>query len=170
MNPANPYARVTWRGAQLTARQRQALYHTEQAIKQAGHSRFAFTVAQGSWRPRTPYSGTSHTGAGVADLEYAGIAYDTPTTRQFYRYVLRMLRDVGRQAAMGRGPWNAQIDGTGAMPLHFHTCDLDTHGAADTVAAFQVPQYRAGFDGLTAGHRDPFPWRPARLQPWHYQP
>jgi hypothetical protein len=162
------YRRVLLKGKPATARQKQAILAAERYI-QEHYPNFEFLNFQGSWQPQTDYSGSSHTGAGVVDLEYAGIGYTTPDQKEKYRFVLRALRDVGKQAAFGRGPWNAQIDGTGAMPLHFHTCDLDTTGAAQTVVTFQVPEYRLGNDGLYAGHKDVFPFRPDPIRKWRFR-
>jgi hypothetical protein len=145
----------------MTARQRQALAAAEKVIRRR-YWGFRFVVFQGSWQPETSYSGTSHTGAGVVDLGWSGMAYDSNLSKAKYRYVLRTVRDTGRQAGFGRGPWTD-------MPLHLHVCDLDTAGAAATVADFQVPQYRAGCDGLTAGHPDPFPYRPPIIHKWRYR-
>ena len=155
------YDRVSWRGEPLTRRQRQALIAAEKAV-QKRYKGFVFEVPQGSWQPQTSYSGTSHTGAGVVDLVYPGIAYDTPKQREQYRYVLRCLRDEGKQAAFGRGPWDDMV-------LHFHVCDMDDTRQADTVRFFQVPQYRMGYDGLSAGHRDRFPYRQRPITQWRYK-
>jgi len=160
--------RVQWRGVPMTRRQRQAFIATEGAIRrETKYKDFRFTAAQGSWQPQTTYSGTSHTKAAVVDLEYDGIAYGTNAEKVKYRTVLRYLRKVGRQAAFGRGPWNRQIDGSGAMPLHFHTVDLDTTGAADS-AIWQAGEYRRGNNGLVAGQRDTFPYRPDPIREWQY--
>jgi hypothetical protein len=161
------YERVYWRGAPMTARQRQAFIATEKAIRKR-YRFFRFRVLQGSWQPASPWSGSSHTGAGVVDLAYWGIGSSSLAAMDKYRFVLRALREVGRQAAFGRGPWNAQLDGSGGMPLHYHTCDLDTKGEASTVATFQVPQYKLGFDGLVAGVPDKFPFRPDPIVPWRF--
>jgi len=161
------YDRVKWRGAWMTRRQRQALIATENAIREE-HPRwdFRFTVPQGSWRPYTDYSGTSHTGASVVDLQYAGFygeyGFTTRAERDKAKYVLRMLRLVGRQAAMLRG----KADG---MVNHYHVMDLDTTGAAETVRYFQVPQYRLGYNALDAGVRDRYPFRPDPIRKWKYK-
>jgi hypothetical protein len=139
----------------MTARQRQALAAAERRIRRR-YWTFRFDVAQGSWQDETWYSGTTHTGAGVVDLTYPGMV-----AGRKYRYVLKQLRDVGRQAAFGRGPWCS-------MPLHFHVVDLDTLGE-DSNAAWQASEYRLGCDGLHAGVRDPFPYRPTPIRKWRYQ-
>lgn len=156
----NPYQRVIFRGKPVTARQRQALVAAERAIRRR-YLGFRWTVFQGSWQPQTSYSGTTHTDAGVVDLGYDGMSYSSTLAKAKYKYVLRQLRSTGRQAGFGRGPWSD-------MPLHFHVCDLDTT-AMDSNAVWQVDQYRAGFDGLHAGHPDPYPYRPIPLSKWRYQ-
>ena len=164
------YDRVGWRGEPMTRRQRQALLACEKAVQQR-YKAFYFTVPQGSWQQQTSYSGTSHTGAGVTDLQYPGlysdVGYTTEAEKAKYRFVLRQLREVARQAAFGRGPWDKDSNGNG-MVLHFHVCDLDTRGQAETVRNFQVPQYRGGYNGLDAGVRDRFPFRPDQLHKWRY--
>jgi hypothetical protein len=146
------YEQVDFRGAPVTARQKQAILAAEARIR-ARYWGFRFVVFQGSWQPRTDYSGTSHTGAGVCDLGYEKMGYGTRLQRIKYGWVLKVLRETGHQAAFGRGPWNQ-------MPYHYHVCDLDTTGQADTVRDFQVPEYRAKNDGLVAGRDDPFQFRP----------
>jgi hypothetical protein len=161
------YDKVKWRGATISRRQRQAFIATEKAIrKETKYKNFEFIVLQGSWRPRTAYSGTSHTGAGVADLSYAGMSYNTRAEKEKYRTVLRFLRKVGRQGAFGRGYWDKQIDGTGVMPYHYHVCDLDTTGS---MAAWQVSQYRLGFNGLYSGVKDKFSYRPDVIRKWAFR-
>jgi len=163
------YEKVKWRGVRMTRRQRQAFIATEDAIrKETKYKDFRFTSPQGSWQPQTSYSGTSHTGAGVVDLEYVGMSWSTRAGQDKYKTVLRYLRKVGKQAAFGRGPWNAQIDGTGSMPLHYHTVDLDLTGEASS-AQWQAGQYRLGFDGLHSGVKDKFPFRPDPIRKWNYK-
>jgi hypothetical protein len=151
--------KTVWRGVWLTARQADAFDAAEKAIRRR-YWGFRFTAFQGSWRPETSYSGTTHTQAGVADLGYADIGSTSPRGKEKYRYVLRTLRQVGHQAAFGRGPWNA-------MPYHYHVCDLNVAHMAPA-AQWQVAQYGMGYDGLTAGAKDPYPFRPNPLSPYPY--
>jgi hypothetical protein len=69
------FDRVDFDGVQITRRQRQALNHV------SGFTVERFNLAlhsyQGSWRPKTSYSGTSHMGAGVWD----GYVYGMSTMR-----------------------------------------------------------------------------------------
>lgn len=161
------YDRVSWRYAQMTRRQRQALMHVEDLIRKE-HPKwdFRFQVPQGSWRPQTEYSGTSHTGAGVVDLQYYGFwgeyGFTTKSERQKAFYILRKLRDEGHQAAFLRGEKDGMVN-------HFHVCDLDTHGMSQTSATFQVPQYRKGYNGLTINVPDRYPFRPKPMTKWRFK-
>lgn len=161
------YDRVSWRGARMTRRQRQAFRHVENVIrKEHPDWDFRFTVPQGSWRPQTSYSGTSHTGAGVVDLQYSGFwgeyGFTTKEERQKAKYILRKLRDDGGQAAFLRG----ELDG---MPNHYHVCDLDTKGMSYTSATFQVPQYRQGYNGLDYKVKDRYSYRPKPIRKWAFK-
>lgn len=161
------YSRVQWRGAWMTHRQRQALIATENHIRKH-HPRwdFRFTVPQGSWRPQTTYSGTSHTGAGVVDLQYAGfygnVGYNTRSEKTKARIVLRALREVGRQAALLRNAADGMIN-------HYHVMDLDTTGMSYTSRTFQVPQYRKGYNALNYNVRDRFPYRRKPQRKWSFR-
>lgn len=156
--------RVIWRDEPMTRGQRQALIATEKAVEER-YPGFEFQVPQGSWQPQTSYSGTSHTRADVVDLQYYGlygkVGYTTAKQKEKYRFVLRCLREVGRQAAFGRGPWDGMI-------LHFHVCDLNDERAAATVQDFQIPQYRLGNNGLDAGVKDRFSFRPDPIRKWNF--
>lgn len=162
------YDRVRWHDEPISRGQRQALIATVHEIrKEKGFSNFEFQVPQGSWQPYTSYSGSSHTRANVVDLQYAGlygnVGYSTRAEKAKYGFVLRMLRGVGRQAAFGRGPWDDMI-------LHFHVCDLNAARSAETVREFQIPEFRRGNNGLNAGVRDRFPWRPDPIVAWRFKP
>lgn len=163
-----PYDRVAWRGALMTRRQRQAFIFTENIIRRDRPKwDFRFTVPQGSWRPWSDYSGSSHTRAGVVDLQYSGFygeyGFTTRAEREKALYVLRTLRAIGRQAAFLRGERDGMVN-------HFHVCDLDTHFMSETSAQFQVPEYRRGNNGLTAGVRDRYPYRPDPIRKWNFRP
>jgi hypothetical protein len=158
------YDRVTWRGARMTRRQRQALIATEKAIQEK-YKGFEFTVPQGSWRPQTSYSGTSHTGAGVVDLQYPGFygeyGFTTRAEKEKAKFVLRKLREVGRQAALLRGEADDMVN-------HYHVMDLDTTGMSYTSRTFQVPQYKLGYNALDAGVKDRYPYRPKPIRKWRF--
>lgn len=161
------YDRVTWRGARMTRRQRQALIATENHIrKEHPKWNFRFSVPQGSWRPQTSYSGTAHMGAGVVDLQYSGfygdVGFSTRAQKEKATYVLRMLRTVGRQAALLRNSVDKMVN-------HYHVMDLDTKGMSYTSATFQVPQYRQGYNALDYGVKDRFPFRPSPMRKWVYK-
>lgn len=153
------FDRVMWRGEPVTRRQRQAMVAVERAIRKEhpkNHGDFQFVVPQGSWQPATPYSGYTHTRAGVLDVFFEGM-----TDHDWFAEVLRITRRVGCQAAFGRGPWCN-------MSYHLHVCDLDTHGMHPD-GVWQVHEWRNGNDGLTYGHDDPFPYRPSPLKEWRYR-
>ena len=156
------YERVEFRdsGEPVTRRQRQAILAAEKKIRRR-YWGFRFEMPQGSWQAETSYSGTTHTDRGVCDLVYWNISSRTALGKAKYRYVLRCLREVARQAAFGRGPW---CD----MSYHFHVCDLDTEGM-DSNAQWQVGEYRNGNDGLVAGRDDPFPYRPDPIRKWQFR-
>jgi len=152
------YSHVSWRGKPMTARQEQALIKAEKRIRRR-YWGFRFIVAQGSWQPRTTYSGTTHTKAGVVDLYYDGISDSSRRSRAKARYVLKVLRDHG-QAAFYRGPWDN-------MGLHYHVCDLDTSGM-DYNAIWQVGEYRDGNNGLAGGQKDRHSYRPDPIRKYKY--
>lgn len=159
------YDRVTWRYARMTRRQRQALIATEKEI-QKKYPDFRFSVPQGSWRPMTSYSGTSHTGAGVVDLQYPGFygsyGFNTSADKKKARFVLRKLREVGRQAAFLRGAMDKMVN-------HYHVCDFDTTGMSYSSKTFQVPQYKKGYDGLSYNKKDRYTFRRTPQRKWIYK-
>ena len=162
------FDRVGWEGVQITRRQRQATKHV------SGLTVRRFNLAlhpyQGSWRPRTDYSGTSHMGAGAEDLYVYGMS----TMRwDDLAEITRLLRREGRQAAFLRGPHTN-------MPWHWHVLDLETDRmdprdgdpTPESGARWQVGQYRAPggpFDGLTTGVKDCVKYRPSPVRKWEYQ-
>lgn len=154
------YDRVDYEdGKPLTRRQRQAIRH----VSEITDKRYNLDLHcyQGSWRPRTPYSGTTHTGAGVGDFYVYGMS--TMSAEKLHE-ITRLLRREGRQAAFLRGPF---CD----MPWHWHTLDLDTHGMDNHPgygAVWQVGEYRAGNDGLVGGRNDRFPYRPKVIHAWDF--
>lgn len=162
------YDKVGWRGEPISRGQRQALLFTEHEIqKEKGYGQFEFQVPQGSWQPYSDWSGTSHTRANVVDLQYPGlygdVGYSTRAEKKKYHFVLHMIMTAGRQGAFGRGPWYDMI-------LHFHVCDLNAARSAETVRFFQVPEWRKGNNGLNAGVKDKFHWRPDPIRAWRFKP
>jgi hypothetical protein len=153
------YDRVRYEGKQVTRRQRQAIKHCDGiTLHRFG---LGIHIYQGSWRPKTDYSGTTHTNAGVCDLYVYGMS--TMGSSRLNE-ITRILRGDGRQAAQLRGPF---VD----MPWHWHVCDLDTN-RMDPNAVWQVGQYRAPsgpYDGLVAGRRSHNPWTPDPIRRWDYR-
>jgi hypothetical protein len=151
------YDRVSYEGKQLTRRQRQAIKHSSGLLVERWG--LALHCYQGSWRPETDYSGTTHTRAGVGDFYVYGMSsmkWDELCA------MTRVIRREGRQAAFLRGPF---CD----MPWHWHVLDLDTTRMDPWAASFQVPEYRRGNDGLNAGHDDPVPYRPSPIRKWDFK-
>lgn len=142
---------VLFDGNYITRRQRQAFLQVEKDLG------ISLLVYQGSWRPQTSYSGTTHTKAGVCDLYVYGMS----SQGHLRNNVTKSLRKVGCQAAFLRGPF---VD----MPWHWHVCDLNTRHM-DSNAIWQVGEYRKGNDGLVAGRDDPFPYRPRPIRVYDYQ-
>lgn len=96
------------------------------------------TVMQGSWQKPSSYSGTSHTGAGVADVSPGDFS------TQYW------MRKAGF-AAWGRNFPGAATAGSGA---HVHAVSMIDPGAAGNA---QVASYRAGGDGLGGADYGPRP-------------
>ena len=153
------FDRVTYEGKQITRRQRQAFLHVDKIFQREFD--LGLHLYQGSWRPETSYSGTTHTNAGVADAYVYGMSQ---MGDKKLNEMTRILRRDGCQAAQLRGPF---VD----MPWHWHICDLDTTRMDDN-AVWQVQQYRAPggpYDGLNAGHKSHNPYRPKPIRKWRYR-
>lgn len=153
------YDRVKYEGKEITHRQKQAI----NACNEIADKRFnlRYHIYQGSWRPQTSYSGTTHTNAGVCDLYVYGMS---SMGHEKLNELTRILRGEGCQAAQLRGPF---CD----MPWHWHVCDLDTHNM-DSNAVWQVGQYRAPdgpYDGLHSGVPSHNPWRPDPIRKWDFK-
>lgn len=162
------YDRVMFEGKQLTRRQRQAIAH----VSKITDDRYNLLLHcyQGSWRPQTDYSGTTHTGAGVCDLYVYGMS---TMANEDLNEITRLLRREGCQAAFLRGPW---LD----MPWHWHVVDLDDHGMdprnggphPSYGARWQLSEYKAKggpYDGLVAGRPDRNPYRPRPIRKWDFK-
>jgi len=153
------YDRVSYEGKQITRRQRQAIKWVDELTDKRFN--LSIHIYQGSWRPQTSYSGTTHTNAGVCDLYVYGMSN---MSNDKLNEITRLLRGEGRQAAQLRGPF---CD----MPWHWHVCDLDTT-RMDPNAVWQVGQYRAPggpYDGLNAGVPSHNPWRPKPIRKWDFK-
>ncbi|MGN8741797.1 hypothetical protein ACTNC4_09485 [Collinsella sp. HCP3S3_B8] len=155
--------RITWRGSLLSPRTRDALIEAERLAAAMPEFRgwrdgWIIRPGQGSWQPRSPYSGSTHTGDGVVDLSIRH--HLTPPQR---KAVLRACRQVGF-AAWHRMPSRSWVE-------HHHLVLMppdqttNTEGLAAS-AMVQVSHYRRGLDGLVGKDRDPDPWRPSPLLSW----
>lgn len=141
-------------GEPVTRRQRAAIFATED-VKGVPE----FFMYQGSWQNETDYSGTTHTNAGVCDVGFVGMGDNDKT-----HYIVRQLRETGKQAAFLRGP-RAEFGNYSVW--HIHMCDLDTRNM-DPNARWQVAEYKDGNDGLVGGRNDPLPWRPDNYKPFNF--
>lgn len=152
------YDRVTFEGVRVTRRQRQALKQGANPVILKRFNKLLHPY-QGSWRPKTDYSGTTHTGAGVCDLYVYGMS-----TMKWddLKEITRLIRREARQAAFLRGPFCN-------MPWHWHVLDIDTHGMDEWAATSQIPAYRKGLDGLSGGGKDPVIYRPRPIREWKFQ-
>jgi hypothetical protein len=100
------------------------------------------SIMQGSWQDPTPYSGSSHTGPGVADT--------SPASRRDQAWQ----RKVGI-AAWGRNvPYATHAPGTAGSGAHIHGISLFSPGAADHD---QLSSWSRGEDGLGGSDYGPNP-------------
>jgi len=155
------YDKVAFEGNKVTRRQRQAIVHASDLANRKFELKFH--MYQGSWRPETSYSGTTHTNAGVCDLYVYGMSTMKEATLNELTRILRS-NEGGRQAAQLRGPF---CD----MPWHWHVCDNDTT-RMDENAKWQVQQYKAPggpFNGLNSGVKSHNPWRPKPVLKWRFK-
>lgn len=152
------YDRVWFDDEQITRRQRAALLTVEDALASVG-IKDKFTNMQGSWQDDVGASGSTHSGAGCADLWLPGMG-DNDRTHQ----ITRIMRRVGCQGAMLRGPGKF-----GGYVWHWHTFDLDTHGMAASTQ-WQVVQYRDGKEAISSSQNgpDPVPYRPDPLTKFNW--
>lgn len=106
------------------------------ALPQYGAEMEPMTGLQGSWRPRTPYSGTTHTGCSVEDVT----AYNWRNRV----IVLDLLGKVAFHRTPAQGDWVAHIhqvtNGMGCVPAS---------------AAGQIVAAKKGRDGLRGNRADP---------------
>lgn len=144
---SNAYDRITWRGVTLDRRTAAAL---EWAEKDGG---ITIWVSQGSYRPATSYSGTTHTGGGAVDIRCAML-----TTRNRKRLV-RALKRAGFAA------WYRPA--TATWGAHIHAI-LRKHKNASNSAKWQVEQYDKRLSGLVSNGPD-VSWRPKKPQRFNYK-
>jgi len=157
------FDRVLFDDKYITRRQRQAFnFVSNITVKRYDLALHAY---QGSWMPKTDWSGTTHMGAGVADLYVYGMS---TMGDEKLSEITRLLRREGRQAAQLRGPFTN-------MPWHWHICDLETQGMDKHTgygAVWQVDQYLAKggpYDGLSSGVPSHNPYRPSPIKKWDYK-
>jgi hypothetical protein len=162
------YDRVKFEDVWITRRQRQAFQHVSKIL--VNKFGLALHAYQGSWRPYTSYSGTSHMGAGVADLYVYGMS---TAKWDDLAEMTRIGRREGRQAFYLRGPHTD-------MPWHWHVIDLDDtrmdprdgDPTPESGARWQLGQYRAKggpYDGLSTGRKDCVIYRPSPLRKWEFK-
>lgn len=106
------------------------------ALPKYGGEPEPMTGLQGSWRPKTSYSGTTHTAGGVVDVT----AYNWRNRIT----VLDLLGSVGFHRTRAQGNWAP----------HIHTV---TNGLACVAASAkgQIVECKAGGDGLIGNRPDP---------------
>lgn len=142
--------RVAWRGVTLDARTIDALLLAERI------SGVKVTPTQGSFRPKTPYSGTVHRGSSTVDVSVRGL-----TVMQRKRLV-RAMKEVGfavwyRTTADGFTPHIHGVligggkDGAGTIGGN----------TMDPAAGRQVKAFDAGRNGLVSNKPDPT-YRPSK--------
>lgn len=94
------------------------------------------TATQGSYRPRTSYSGTTHTGCAAVDL--------TAYNWRWRVTVLDLLGAIGCHRTPSQGNW----------PYHIHLMTNGMGCAADSLKG-QIREVMAGGDGLRGRAPDP---------------
>jgi hypothetical protein len=135
-----PTAKVSFRGVTVDARTRAAVLWAE---KQLG---FELEFSQGSFRPYTSYSGSTHTGPGALDARVNGFSSEKITR------IVKVLRNAGFAA------WSR--DSRDGFAPHIHMILLDCSGLPSG-ARWQVYEYDRGRSGLTNGKPDRIAYRPA---------
>lgn len=122
---------------------------TRKAIREA-ERRLGFKLhfTQGSFRPRTPYSGTTHTGAGSLDVD------TSPDGKWWGRRKTNHVAGVLRRVGFAAWPRDER-DGMGR---HIHAERIGP--GLSTSAQWQVDEYDAGRSGLSSGKRDRYTYRP----------
>lgn len=111
----------------------------EEAARRAG---LRLSYSQGSYRPQTPYSGTTHVGGGTVDVRTVPIPKRADKMR-----LLRALRLVGFAA------WYREAT-PGLWGEHIHAVAIACPDLSSS-ARWQTNEYRAGRDGLTGARPDP---------------
>lgn len=138
-----------WRGT-LTCVRAAAMLDAAVGLLAAGPYPYlapALRLSQGSYRPRTDYSGTTHCGCGVNDVSrwVSGRLVTGPEWSE----IVRCLRRVGFAA------WH-RTEAQGDWPEHTHMVAVGCPELSDSARA-QVVDYLAGRNGLVNRGRDDGP-------------
>lgn len=142
-----PYDRVTWRGVTLD---RRTVAQLEWAERRSG---VAILASQGSFRPATSYSGSTHTGSGAIDVRVAHLS-----DRQ-RRKLVHALKDAG-MAAWYRPP-------SPSWGPHVHALSIGSRQMSSS-GRWQVAQYLANRSGLVSNGADRT-YRPDPLVKWSWR-
>lgn len=143
--PLDKYERIWWRGHQFNRWTAAAIETWEDKLGAPLH------ISQGSFRPYTSYSGSSHMGGGAVDLW----CYSRPPLE-----VVRVGRNTGF-ACWWRTP------SQGNWPHHIHGILIGDHSASAT-AKWQVEQYKMGYNGLNGYQKDWQTYRPDPIREFNY--
>lgn len=146
---AAPTDKVTFRGATINRATRAFLLWVEEQLA------FHVEIVQGSYRPVSNVSGSTHTGGGVVDLRTRDL-----TTAQRTR-LLRRCRDGGSAAWL-----RDERDG---FDPHLHLC-IYGDGAQDMAPSAQRQRlaYDKGLSGLDSGKADRNTYRPDPRVKWSW--
>lgn len=128
-------ARGTFRGKSFNRRTALMILEAEKRLGEQ------FAIMQGGWMPATPWSGTTHTGGGVADFNGPG-GWD---------------RAVAALRAVGFAAWH-RTPAQGPWGHHIHAVAIGDPTASASARA-QVESYKRGGIGL-AGYKHGTPWVP----------
>lgn len=128
-----PYDRVIWRGVTLD---RRTVAQLEWAERRSG---VTISPSQGSYRPATSYSGSTHTGSGAVDIRVSQLS-----DRQRRRLV-HALKDSG-MAAWYRPP-------SAAWGPHVHALSIGSRQMS-TSGRWQVAAFLQGRSGLVSNGYD----------------
>lgn len=120
--------------------------------KEVGLKAGTLQVSQGSYRPKTPYSGTTHTGGGALDVRVHNLT-DIQKAAVVFAFRRRNCAAWLRDRMHG-----------GFAP-HIHVIVMDEPDLGKG-AAWQVKEFRAGRDGLSKGGPDYHPRPTPRHWPW----
>lgn len=106
------------------------------ALPQFGGEEEPMTATQGSYRPKTSYSGSTHTGCAAVDL--------TAWNWRNRIHILDLLGNVPCHRTRSQGPW----------PEHLHIM-TNGMGCAAASLRWQIVEVQNGGDGLSGSRPDP---------------